>query len=83
LGRQLAFELLLHRKQRRRQRHTSAGVVSGGGLRQRRTGEAHERRWRDTGQAKLRSGGGGARAVVAAAGLATTARVGSKARVCE
>jgi hypothetical protein len=43
-------------------------------------GEAHERRWRDTGgvRAKLRSGGGGARAVAAAAGLAAAARVGSK-----
>jgi hypothetical protein len=43
-------------------------------------GEAHERRWRDTGgvRAKLKSGGGGARAVAAAVGLAAAARVGSK-----
>jgi hypothetical protein len=75
LGRQLASELLLHRKQRRR--CTSAGAGSGGGLRRRHAGEAHERRWRDTGGAwaKLRSDASGARAVAAAAGLAAAARV--------
>jgi hypothetical protein len=50
------------------------------GVRRQCTGEAHERRWRDTGgtRAKLTSGGGGAGVVAATAGLAATARFWSK-----
>jgi hypothetical protein len=87
LGRQLAFELLLHRKLRRRPRRTgAAGTCVGGAEAAACDGGALVKPTSGVGGTRA-ARGRSSRATVAGQGrlrlLAAAARVGSEARVCE